>query len=134
MAAYCDMALLLFHKNEPPLPEVKTPGFRFFLPWMIPTLFQLYSNFIPTLFQLYSNFVPTLFQLCSNYSEFPNCSKLPWNPSIILSLMYQDLDYQITDVIQLNRAKSVFNRAEKKKPNTCEGVRPFPTSKRTTIK
>ena len=48
--------------------------------------------------------------------------------------MYQDLDYQITDVIQLNRAKSVFNRAEKKKPNTCEGVRPFPTSKRTTIK
>ena len=48
--------------------------------------------------------------------------------------MYQDLDYQITDVIQLNRAKSVFNRAEKKKPNTCEGVRPFPTSKRISIK
>ena len=43
MAAYCDMALLLFHKNEPPLPEVKTPGFRFFLPWMIPTLFQLFG-------------------------------------------------------------------------------------------
>ena len=42
--------------------------------------------------------------------------------------MYQGLDYQITDVIQLNRAKFIFNRAEKKKPNTCEGVRPFPTS------
>ena len=38
-------------------------GLQVFLPWMIPTLFQLYSNFIPTLFQLYSNFVPTLFQL-----------------------------------------------------------------------
>ena len=43
--------------------------------------------------------------------------------------MYQGLDYQITDVIQLNRAKFIFNRAEKKKPNTREGVRPFPTSK-----
>ena len=115
MAAYCDMALLLFHKNEPPLPEVKHPGSGFFA----------LDN---------SNFIPTLFQLYSNYSEFPNCSKLPWNPSIILSLMYQDLDYQITDVIQLNRAKFIFNRVKKKKPNTHEGVRPFPTSKRTTIK
>ena len=88
-----------------------------------------------------SNFIPTLFQLYSNYSEKPNCcevivrlncSKLPWNRAIISSLMYQGLDYQITDVIQLNRAKFIFNRAEKKKPNTCEGVRPFPTSKRTT--
>ena len=43
-------------------------------------------------------------------------------------LIYQGLDYQITDVIQLNRAKFIFNRAEKKKPNTREGVRPFPTS------
>ena len=48
--------------------------------------------------------------------------------------MYQDLDYQIIDVIQLNHAKFIFNRAEKKKPNTREGVRPFPTSKRTSIK
>ena len=39
--------------------------------------------------------------------------------------MYQGLDYQITDVIQLNRAKFIFNRAEKKKPNTREGVRHF---------
>ena len=89
--------IIIFHRNEPPLPEVKTPGFRFFLPWMIPTLFQLYSN----------------------YSEKPNCSKLPWNRAIISSLMYQCLDYQITDVIQLNRAKFIFNRAEKKKPNIC---------------
>ncbi|MEE0936056.1 MAG: hypothetical protein U0L42_10325 [Methanobrevibacter sp.] len=33
--------------------------------------------------------------------------------------MYQGLDYQITDVIQLNRAKFIFNRAKKKKPNIC---------------
>ena len=39
------MALLFFIKREPPLPEVKTPGFRFFLRRMIPTLFQLYSNY-----------------------------------------------------------------------------------------
>ena len=62
-----------------------------------------------------SNFIPTLFQLYSNYSEKPNCSKLPWNRSIISSLMYQGLDYQITDVIQLNRVKFIFNRAEKEK-------------------
>lgn len=48
-----------------------------------------------------------------------NCSKLPWNRAIISSLMYQGLDYQITDVIQLNRVKFVFNRTEKKKPNIC---------------
>ena len=29
--------------------------------------------------------------------------------------MYQGLDYQIIDVIQLNRAKFIFNRAEKEK-------------------
>ena len=50
-----------------------------------------------------------------NYSEFPNCSKLHWNRAIISSLMYQGLDYQITDVIQLNRVKFIFNRAEKEK-------------------
>ena len=33
--------------------------------------------------------------------------------------MYQSPDYQITDVIQLNRAKFIFNRSEKKKPNIC---------------
>ena len=33
--------------------------------------------------------------------------------------MYQGLDYQIIDVIQLNRAKFIFKRAEKKKPNIC---------------
>ena len=87
---------LFFIKNVPRLPEVLT-SFRFFLPWMIPTLFQLYSN----------------------YSEKPNCSKLLWNRAIISSLMYQCLDYQITDVIQLNRAKFIFNRAKKKKPNIC---------------
>lgn len=93
MAAYCDMALLFFIENEPPLPEVKHRASGFFCSgW-----FQLYSN----------------------YSEFPNCSKLPWNRAIISSLMYQGLDYQITDVIQLNRAKFIFNRAEKKKPNIC---------------
>ena len=70
---------------------------------------------IPTLFQLYSNFIPTLV----NYSEKPNCSKLHWNRAIISSLMYQGLDYQIIDVIQLNRAKFIFNRAKKKKPNIC---------------
>ena len=94
---------LFFIKNVPRLPEVLT-SFRFFLPWMIPTLFQLYSNFIPTLV---------------NYSEKPNCSKLHWNRAIISSLMYQGLDYQIIDVIQLNRAKFIFNRAKKKKPNIC---------------
>ena len=90
---------LFFIKNVPRLPEVLT-SFRFFLLWMIPTLFQLYSNFIPTLV---------------NYSEKPNCSKLHWNRAIISSLMYQGLDYQITDVIQLNRVKFIFNRAEKEK-------------------
>lgn len=29
--------------------------------------------------------------------------------------MYQGLDYQIIDVIQLNRVKFIFNRAEKEK-------------------
>ena len=60
-----------------------------------------------------------LSQVLVNYSEFPNCSKLHWNRAIISSLMYQCLDYQITDVIQLNRAKFIFNRAKKKKPNIC---------------
>ena len=93
MAAYCDMALLFFIENEPPLPEVKHRASGFFCPGK----FQLYSN----------------------YSEKPNCSKLLWNRTIIPSLMYQGSDYQITDVIQLNRAKFIFNRAEKKKPNIC---------------
>ena len=96
-------------------------------------------------------FIPNLVkrsQALVNYSEKPNTcevivrfcevivrlnrAKLPWNRAIISSLMYQGLDYQIIDVIQLNRAKFIFNRAEKKKPNTYEGVRPFPTSQRTT--
>ena len=47
--------IIIFHKNEPPLPEVKHPGSGFFA--------LDNSNFIPTLFQLYSNFIPTLFQL-----------------------------------------------------------------------
>ena len=50
------------------------------------------------------------------------------------TFIYQYLNYQIIDVIQLNRAKFIFNRAEKKKPNIREDVRPFPTSKRTSIK
>ena len=108
MAAYCDMALLFFIENEPPLPEVKTPGFRFFLLWMIPTLFQLYSNYseFPNCCEVIVRFCEVIVRL--------NCSKSPWNRAIIPSLMYQGLDYQITDVIQLNRAKFIFNRAEKK--------------------
>ena len=96
--------IIIFHKNEPPLPEVKHPASGFFA----------LDN---------SNFIPTLFQLYSNYSEFPNCSKLPWNRAIISSLMYQGLDYQITDVIQPNRAKFIFNCAEKRKPECyCNNI------------
>ena len=37
--------IIIFHKNEPPLPEVKHPGSGFFA--------LDNSNFIPTLFQLF---------------------------------------------------------------------------------
>lgn len=128
MAAYCDMALLFFIENEPPLPEVTTPGFRFFLLWMIPTLFQLYSNYseFPNTCEVIVRFCQVVVRL-----TVQNC---PGTVQLFQTLMYQGLNYQIIDVIQPNRAKFIFNRAEKKKPNICEDVRPFPTSKRTTIK
>ena len=100
--------IIIFHKNEPPLPEVKHPGSGFFA--------LDNSNFIPTLFQLYSNFIPTIrnFRTVQNY---------PGTVQLSQSLIYQVLDYQITDVIQLNRAKFIFNRAEKRKPECyCNNI------------
>lgn len=44
MAAYCNMALLFFIENEPPLPEVKHRASGFFA--------LVSSNFIPTLVKL----------------------------------------------------------------------------------
>ena len=92
MAAYCDMNYYFSFKCTTKLPEVKHRASGFFI-----------SNLVK------------LSQVLVNYSEKPNCSKLPWNRAIISSLMYQGLDYQITDVIQLNRVKFIFNRAEKEK-------------------
>ena len=136
IAAYCDMALLFFIENEPPLPEVKHRASGFFCSgW-----FQLYSNFIPTLFQLYSNFIPTLFQLFGktehlwSYCEV-ELFKITLEPCNYFKALYiKYCSNFIVHKIQLNRAKFIFNRAKKKKPNTREGVRLFPTSKRTTIK
>ena len=49
MAAYCDMALLFFIENEPPLPEVKHRASGFFIPNLVKRS-----------------------QALVNYSEFPN--------------------------------------------------------------
>ena len=112
-AAYCDMALLLFHKTNHRYLKSNT-RLQVFLCRMIPTLFQLYSNFS---------------QLFGKTELF----KITLEPCNYLKPLYiKYCSNFIVQKIQLNRAKFIFNRAEKKKPNTREGVRPFPTSKRTT--
>ena len=119
MAAYCDMALLFFIETTT-------------VTWSLNTRLQVFfalddSNFIPTLFQLYSNFIPTI-------RKNRTVQNYPGTVQLFQTFIYQYLNYQIIDVIQLNRAKFIFNWTKKKKPNIREDVRPFPTSKRTSIK
>ena len=119
MAAYCDMALLFFIETTT-------------VTWSPNTRFQVFfalddSNFVPTLFQLCSNFIPTI-------RKNRTVQNYPGTVQLLQTFIYQYLNYQIIDVIQLNRAKFIFNWTKKKKPNICEDVRPFPTSKRTSIK
>ena len=109
MAAYCDMALLFFIENEPPLPEVKHRASGFFF---CPGWFQLFSKFFPSLFQLYSNFS----QLFGKTELF----KITLKPCNYLKALYiKCCSNFIGQKIQLNRAKWHFNRTKKKKPNIC---------------
>ena len=64
--------------------------------------------------------IPTLFQLCSNFSQLFGISelfKITLEPCNYLKPLYiKYCSNFITQKIQLNRAKFIFNRAEKKKP------------------
>ena len=119
MAAYCDMALLFFIETNHRYLKSNT-GLQVFFALVssnfFPTLFQLFSNFIPTLFQLYSNFIPTLFQLFGKTELF----KITLEPCNYFKPLYiKYCSNFIVQKIQLNRAKFIFNRAKKKKPNIC---------------
>ena len=101
------MALLFFIENEPPLPEVLHRASGFFIPNLVKRSQALVKcSEKPNCCEVIVRFCEVIVRL--------NCSKLLWNRAIISSLMYQGLDYQITDVIQLNRAKFIFNRSKKK--------------------
>ena len=119
MAAYCDMALLFFIETTT-------------VTWSLNTRLQVFfalddSNFIPTLFQLYSNFIPTLVNFSQLFGK-TELFKITLEPCNYFKPLY--IKYCSNFIVQKNQ----LNRAKKKKPNICEDVRPFPTSKRTSIK